>query len=175
MDRLDFDVVTTRTGDGGRTSTFSGQVAWKDDAVFGVLGDLDELSSWLGILKHLGPERDDLEVVQTRLMHLGSRVATAPDDPALERMQPVGAAQVEELERWERRLFDGGVVIRPQFVLPGASPRSAQADVARTVCRRAERRMVAFVRDGRPDLAPGARYLNRLSDVLYVLARSWEA
>jgi len=169
---MDFDLVTTRTGDGGKTSDYSGGVDWKDAPVFEVLGELDELSSWLGVLKHLGRSRDDLEVVQTRLMHLSSRIATTPGSPLAAGLPPFGSGQVDELEAWERRLLAGGVEIRPQFVLPGASPRSAQADVARTVCRRAERRLVAFVRDRRPDLAVGARYVNRLSDVLYILARS---
>jgi cob(I)alamin adenosyltransferase len=171
---IDFDLVTTRTGDGGKTSDFSGTVGWKDSPVFELLGDVDELNSWLGVLKHLGPQKSAIEKVQTTLLHLGSRIATDPASPLAAQLKPVGEHEVDELERWEKNLFDGGVKIRPQFVLPGASPRSAQADVARTVCRRAERKMVAFVRDGRPDLAPGARFLNRLSDVLFVLARSWD-
>lgn len=171
---IDFDLVTTRNGDGGKTSDYSGTVDWKDSPVFELLGDLDELNSWLGVLKHLGPPRAQLEAVQTVLLNLGSRVATAPSSPLATKLKAVGDPQIDDLERWERKLFDSGVKIQPQFVLPGASPRSAQADVARTVCRRAERKMVAFVRDGRPDLAPGARYLNRLSDVLFVLARSWD-
>lgn len=170
----EFDLVTTRTGDSGKTSDFTGAVDWKDAPVFAVLGDLDELSSWLGVLKHLGDARDDLEVVQTRLMHFSSRVATTPGSPLEAGLPPFGTSQVDELEAWEQRLLAAGAVIRPRFVLPGGSPRSAQADVARTVCRRAERRLVAFVRDERPDLAVGARYVNRLSDVLYILARLWD-
>lgn len=171
--KIDFDLVTTRTGDGGKTSDYSGTVDWKDAPLFELLGGLDELSSWLGVLKHIGGHRGDLEVVQSRLMALGSVAATNPESPLTANLRRITGTEIDELEAWEHRLLRG-VVIQPAFVLPGASPQSAQADVARTVCRRIERRMVAFVRDGRPDLAPGARYLNRLSDVLFILARSWD-
>jgi len=102
-------------------------------------------------------------------------VATSPASPLHPKLKPLTEADVEALEFWEKRLFDAGVVIRPAFVLPGATPQSAAVDVARTVCRRAERRMVAFIRtQGRPDLTAGSRYLNRLSDALFILARSME-
>lgn len=173
MKKIDFDLVTTRTGDNGKTSDFSGTVDWKDAPVFELLGDLDELSSWLGVVKHLGPHRDNLETVQSRLMAAGSLVATDPASPLFEKLRQITEDDVGTLEVWEKRMLDSGVEIGPAFVLPGATPRSAQVDVARTVCRRAERRMVTFVRDRpRPDLVPAARYLNRLSDALFILARS---
>lgn len=169
--KIDFDLVTTRTGDSGKTTDYSGGVDWKDAPIFELLGDLDELSSWLGVVKHLGAHRSDLEAVQSCLMALGSLVATAPSSPLAGSLRKVGDTEVTALEVWEKRMLKK-VEIQPAFVLPGATPESAQADVARTVCRRAERKMVAFVRDGRPDLVPGARYLNRLSDALFILARS---
>lgn len=170
---MDFDLVTTRTGDHGKTSTYSGTVDWKDAPIFEVLGDLDELNSWLGVLKHLGRYQSSLEKAQTTLLRLGSLVATAPESPLATTLSPVTEADVDRLELWEKHLFDDGVVIEPAFVLPGKSPASAQVDVARTVCRRAERHFIAFVRSGgRADLHAGSRFLNRLSDVLFILARS---
>ena len=172
---MDFDLVTTRTGDNGKTSNYSGSVDWKDAPVFEVLGDLDELSSWLGVLKHFGRYQATLEKVQAKLLHLGSQVATDPSSALAATLTLVTDADVDRLEVWEKHLFDDGVVIEPAFVLPGKTPQSAQVDVARTVCRRAERHFVAYVRHhGRADLHAGSRYLNRLSDVLFVLARSFE-
>jgi len=171
--------VTTRTGDGGRSSDYSGRQDWKDSAVFGVLGDIDELSSWLGLVKAEVPWRRwrtrAVETAQRKLQTLGSQVATAPGSPEAERIGRIPADDVDEIEGWERRLLDHGVAIKPVFVLPGATRRSAETDVARTVCRRAERSLVGFIRtQGRPDLQRGALYLNRLSDFLFLLARNRE-
>lgn len=172
---IDFDLVTTRTGDNGQSADYSGTVDWKDAPVFEVLGDLDELSSWLGLIKHFGRYEASLERVQTTLLAIGSLVATHPDSPLASALTKVTDADVDRLEVWEKRLFDDGVVIHPAFVQPGKTPRSARVDVARTVCRRAERHFVAYVRThGRSDLHAASRYLNRLSDVLFILARSWE-
>jgi cob(I)alamin adenosyltransferase len=147
--------------------------------MFGVLGDLDELGSWLGVLKHLGQSRRELEDAQRRLLTLGSLVAT---DPALDSRgavtSPVYAGlaritgdDVSTLEVWEKRLM-ARVEIQPQFVLTGGTKKAAWCDVARTVCRRAERSLVALIRsESRSDLTTGARWVNRLSDVLFVLAR----
>ena len=171
--KLDFDLVTTRTGDDGRSSDYSGTVDWKDAPVFEVLGDLDELGSWLGLIKHFGRYEVTLERIQTQLLDMGSLVATTPGSSLADALRRITDADVDKLELWEKHLFDDGVVIEPKFVLAGRSPRSARVDVARTVCRRAERHLVAFVRGGgRSDLHPSSRYLNRLSDCLFVFARS---
>jgi len=173
--KIDFDLVTTRTGDNGKTSDYSGSVDWKDAPVFAVLGDLDELNSWLGVIKHFGCYEPTLEKIQAKLLNLGSLVATDPRSKLGETLTPLTDADIDRLEVWEKHLFDDGVMIEPVFVLPGKTPQSAQADLARTVCRRAERGFVAFVRDhGRSDLHAASRYLNRLSDCLFVFARSLE-
>lgn len=175
MRKIDFDLVTTRTGDGGKTSDYSGTVDWKDAAVFDLLGDLDELNSWLGVVKHHAGDRGRLETIQAKLIDLGSLVATDPGSTLASGLRPVAETDVSWLELWEKALLDGGVEIRPAFVLPGGTEASAWTDVARTVCRRAERRLVRFIRDQpRPDLKGAAGYLNRLSDLLFILARSLE-
>jgi len=172
---IDFDLVTTRTGDNGKTSDYTGSVDWKDAPVFAVLGDLDELNSWLGVIKHFGCYETTLEKIQGKLLNLGSLVATAPHSPLATTLTLLTDADIDRLEVWEKHLFDDGVAIEPVFVLPGKTQQSALVDVARTVCRRAERGFVAFVRDqGRPDLHAASRYLNRLSDCLFVFARSLE-
>ena len=174
--KINFDLVTTRTGDDGKSSDYSGNVDWKDAPVFEVLGDLDELTSWLGVIKHFGHHRSTLEDIQQKLLDVGSLIATSPASALFTSLRQITEADIDTLELWEKKMLDSGVVIRPVFVLPGATPRSARVDVARTVCRRVERRLVAFMRERlRPDLRGPSRYLNRLSDGLFVLARSFES
>ena len=174
--KIDFDLVTTRTGDDGKSSDYSGSVDWKDAPVFEVLGDLDELTSWLGVIKHFGHHQPTLEDIQRKLLDAGSLIATSPASALFASLRLITDTDVDALEHWEKQMLDAGVVIRPVFVLPGATPRSARIDVARTVCRRVERRLVAFMRERqRPDLRGASRYLNRLSDGLFVLARSFES
>ena len=176
---IDFEQVTTRTGDGGRTSDYSGRQDWKSAPVFGLLGDLDELGSWLGVVKHLGSGRRPLEEAQRLLLTIGSLVATDPGlsaqgevtSPVYQKLTRVTGDDVEALEVWERALMSR-VQLKPHFVLTGGTKKAAWCDVARTVCRRAERSLVAFIRaEARVDLTTAARWINRLSDVLFVLAR----
>jgi ATP:cob(I)alamin adenosyltransferase len=169
-----FDLVTTKTGDGGRSSDYSGHTDWKDAPVFGLVGELDELGSWLGVCKHLGRGRKELEACQRVLLQMGALVATNPADARYAALARVDAEALEALERWEASLMSR-TTLKPVFVLVGGTRKSAWVDVARTVCRRAERTAVAFVRDqNRQDLVFSARWLNRLSDVLFVLARNYE-
>jgi len=169
-----FDLVTTKTGDGGRSSDYSGRTDWKDAPVFELLGELDELGSWLGVCRHLGRGRKELETCQRILLRIGALVATDPADERYSTLVPVDEAALEALEQWEAELMTR-TTLKPVFVLAGGTRKSAWVDVARTVCRRAERTAVAFVRaQNRPDLAPSSRWLNRLSDALFVLARNYE-
>ena len=132
---MDFEFVTTRTGDRGKSSDYSGTVGWKDEPVFETLGELDELNSWLGIIKHSSRHKPALEAIQSKLIDVGSLVATSPDSPLYAKLRPITDADIETLEAWEKQLLDAGVVIKPAFVLPGATPSSAAVDVARSVCR----------------------------------------
>jgi len=164
--------IYTRTGDGGQTRLASGAPVSKTDARVEAYGAVDELNACLGVarIQLTGPpELDDmLARVQNDLFDLGADLATparGKDDLR------ILDSQVERLEREIDRL-NGELQPLTSFVLPGGSPAAAALHVARTVCRRAERRAVALSeREGEPVSAPALRYLNRLSDLLFVAAR----
>ncbi|MFW5737855.1 MAG: ATP:cob(I)alamin adenosyltransferase [Spirochaetota bacterium] len=182
---LHFDQVTTRGGDTGDSSLFDGERRSKADPVFEALGDLDELGSWIGVLRARhrnaweGPLRDfdaELYEVQTVLQRVSALVACSPGTPAYARLEPLDGESVAALELREARLLRV-TRIEPVFVVPGADPVSAELDYARTLCRRGERRVVAVIRDParpRPDLHAAQHYVNRLSDYLFIAARTAE-
>lgn len=157
--------IYTRTGDAGTTGLADGSRLPKDAPRLECLGDLDELNSHIGLLlaQPLPAElRPCLEEIQHALFDLGG-------DLSLPGRDSVGQAQVDWLERW---LDHGNAGLPPlkEFILPGGSPAAAACHVARSVCRRCERRLTPLLRDG---LVPPAAYayVNRLSDLLFVLAR----
>jgi len=160
--------IYTRGGDKGRTSLFSGTRVEKDDARIEALGSLDELVAVLGVAKAVpGTEpavRQELETVQTELYLVMSDIAA---DAAGEPRLPVGATGRLELviDR-----HDADLPALTDFVIPGASPGSAALHQARAVCRRAERRVRSAARDHAVPQEVIA-YLNRLSDMLFVLSR----
>jgi cob(I)alamin adenosyltransferase len=150
--------VTTRSGDGGQTHLADGSALSKTDARIGALGDIDELNSFVGVLiTHL--ERADLQTlcleIQQELFDLGAHIATIGQVPA-----PLP----ERLEK-ELKALNSTLPPLAEFVLPGGSAASANAHVCRAVCRRAER--TAW----RAETTPAAVYLNRLSDLFFVMAR----
>jgi cob(I)alamin adenosyltransferase len=173
MSQLEFKRVVTRGGDRGESSLFSGERLPKDDLAFMVLGDLDETNACLGLAKHgVPPERTaELETCQAALGEIMGLAATS--DGSLAGRFDIGA-RLDWLERSLHTLMEATDL--PQFfVPPGATEASARLDLARTVCRRAERRLVALIRErGRDDLAACQNFVNRLSDYLYVLARHVE-
>ncbi len=159
--------IYTRSGDGGETSLFSGGRVSKTDPRIEAYGTVDELSSWLGLLSTEPlpegvPER--LASVQRALFEIGGRLADAEG-----RAAGAPAVDVTRLEAWIDEM-DGELPALKSFVLPGGCRAAALAHLARTVCRRAERRVVA-VGPGEPGVDEAVRYLNRLSDALFVLAR----
>lgn len=164
--------VYTRTGDGGTTSLVGGARVSKSSARLEAYGTVDELNAHIAVVlacQGVPPEQADvLGKVQHRLFNLGSELATEPES----KWQPKGIeeADVEMLEKAidsiEERLPRHN-----RFILPGGSMASAQTHVARTVARRAERRMVAMVEGGMPVSAHAMRFINRLSDYLFVLSR----
>lgn len=165
--------IYTRTGDAGQTGLFDGTRVSKADARVAAYGDVDELNAWLGLAKASLADTslaDIVEQIQRDLFALGSRLA----DPAHRIAERVAKAAVTEedvarLERWIDTLEAELPPLR-RFILAGGSPSGAALHVARTVCRRAERAIVGLGETAveRDVLA----YINRLSDLLFVLARA---
>ena len=163
--------IYTRTGDAGETSLFDGSRVSKADSRVDAYGDVDELNAWLGLVRanRLDTDLDQpLVRIQQDLFALGAQLAD-PRDRIAERVRKASLndADVERLEQVIDRLESELPPLR-RFILAGGSPAGAALHVARTVCRRAERRMVALTP------APEAvlvRYVNRLSDLLFVIAR----
>jgi cob(I)alamin adenosyltransferase len=160
--------IYTRTGDQGQTSLFGGARVPKNDARIEAYGTVDELSSHIGVARTtLVPAEVDaiLHQVQVDLFEVGAHLAS----PGTSRFPGVDAARIDELERaidaMERELPP-----LTTFILPGGSSGAAHQHVARTVCRRAERLVVAL-QDESPATISTIAYLNRLSDYLFVAAR----
>jgi cob(I)alamin adenosyltransferase len=157
--------IATRTGDDGTTGLGDGSRVAKDDARVAAMGDVDELNSVLGLLlTETLPEavRADLTDIQHDLFDLGGELC-------IPGYTMLAAAQVARLDA---RLahYNGELPRLAEFILPGGARTAALAHVARTVCRRAERAVVALARVQAVNEAP-RQYLNRLSDLLFVLAR----
>jgi cob(I)alamin adenosyltransferase len=164
--------VYTRQGDRGQTRLVGGQQLPKDDPRIEAYGAVDELNSQLGtvLAGEMGERcREMLARVQNDLFHLGSMLATLPEDRGRIPGPSVEERHVAELEAWIDEA-NGELAPLENFVLPGGTLAAARLHVARCVCRRAERRAVTAGRHG--DVPEAAiRYLNRLSDLLFVLSR----
>ena len=167
--------IYTKRGDDGTTGLLYGGRVSKSDAATEAYGTVDEAVAELGVARAQasGELAEELLRIQRELFVVGADLATNPDDR--DKLQPevslVTPAMVERLEGW----IDEEVERRPlpqEFIVPGANPLSAAIDVARSTVRRAERRTVAL-REAGAEVNPEAlRYLNRLSDLLFVLARA---
>jgi len=168
--------IYTKTGDRGETGLFAGPRVRKDDPRIEAYGTVDELNAVLGIARGqaLPPAIDDLVAeIQHQLFALGAELATP--DPDARGMRWTDAAAVERLEAAIDQ-FDGRLPPLAQFILPGGTRGAAYLHLARTVCRRAERRVVTLAGDPAVRLSPEVVvYLNRLSDLLFVLARAVNA
>jgi cob(I)alamin adenosyltransferase len=170
--------IYTKTGDDGTTGLLYGGRVAKDDLVTEAYGTTDEAVAALGLARALsedGTLADELLTVQRELFVVGADLATNPD--GRDRLEPEISLVTEQMvERLEQRI-DELVAERPlpdAFVVPGANEASAAIDVARSVVRRAERHVVTLESSGRTANPEVRRYLNRLSDLLFVLAR-WQA
>jgi cob(I)alamin adenosyltransferase len=156
--------IYTRTGDRGETSLFGGARVPKNDARIEAYGTVDELNSHLGVV--LAIEADaQLLAVQRDLFEIGAHLAS----PGTSRFAGVEASRIEELERGIDAM-ESELAPLKSFILPGGTSAAAQLHVARTVCRRAERLVVAL-NDGDTATQSSIAYLNRLSDYLFVAAR----
>ena len=164
--------IYTRTGDQGRTGLFGGARVDKDDPRVEAYGTVDATNAVIGTARSAGvpPAVDTLLAeLQADLFVLGAELACVPGREDMLKMRLIDHADVERLER----AIDTSEEALPRlksFVLPGGTPGAAALHLARTVCRRAERRLLSSSNDGevRAELSI---YLNRLSDLLFVLAR----
>jgi cob(I)alamin adenosyltransferase len=175
--------VYTRTGDQGTTRLVGGQEVPKNHVRIASYGTIDELNAVLGLVRTFNQRsgaaaeavaRIDgmLHRIQNDLFNVGSDLATRPQD-RWEGMFRVGTDDVARLEGWIDELNEDVGPLR-EFILPGGGPVGAFLHQARTVCRRAERELVALMH-AEPDVGDGPmRYVNRLSDLLFVLGR-WAA
>jgi cob(I)alamin adenosyltransferase len=164
--------VYTRTGDDGSTALGGGQRVPKDALRIEAYGTVDELSSVIGaaIAARLNPVLEAaLLPLQNELFHLGSDLCYVEEDKAKRPVPRIEERHVAALETLMDRLSKELAPLE-NFVLPGGSAGAAWLHVARTVCRRAERRVVALARAEKVG-EHAVRYLNRLSDALFVMAR----
>ena len=165
-------LIYTRTGDKGKTSLVGGTRVPKTHVRLEAYGTVDELNSQLGLLYTYLTEEDDRKSilwVQHKLFSVGSYLATDQNNTTL-RMESQIAD--EDIHRLERAIDEVDALLPPlkAFVIPGGSRGSAVCQVCRTVCRRAERRILAMA-DGHEVTENVSAYINRLSDYLFVLAR----
>jgi len=172
--------IYTGTGDRGKTSLFSGERVSKANERIEAYGDMDELNSIIGALAaSLGPAYsepvEELQHIQADLFTISALLATTPDSPSMDTIAAIAQEQIEFLEM----SIDRMVAALPElkgFILPGGHPTAAWAHMARTVCRRAERRIIRFLDASFKIQAPDSYqraliYINRLSDYLFVVAR----
>ena len=157
----------TKTGDGGTTGLVGGRRLEKDHVQIASYGDVDELNACLGVAAQAadGMLRQRIEVIQQRLFDLGAHLADGREDPQIQ----LDDEDVAQLEQWVDEALDGLPVLT-SFVLPGGGELSARLHVARVVCRRAERTVLAASRLV-PRSPMALRYLNRLSDLLFAWSR----
>lgn len=169
--------IYTRTGDQGETRLATGETVLKFDLRVEAYGAVDELNAVIGLARLTGAGREPVDAmlgrIQNELFDLGADLAT-PDRPA----KPLGFealrildGQVDRLER-EIDLLNADLSALTSFILPGGDPLACHLHLARTVCRRAERVAVRLAQTPEePVSAPALKYLNRLSDLLFVMAR----
>ena len=177
-----FESVTTKAGDEGKTSLGNGERRYKSETIFELLGNLDELSSNLGLLKlqFVGKnlEQDiptQIKEIQATLLSIGALVANpgvSNDDQVIVHRNEGVKLALSNLENWEQSLLEGFNF--EGFILAGSALIPAWFDLSRTVCRRVERSLVRYVHESYTEqLRPSLAFINRLSDYLWVGGRYW--
>ena len=165
--------IYTRTGDGGTTALFGGARVAKDEARVEAYGTVDELNAVLGLVRAAGPDPEldaQLERLQGELFECGADLADPTAGTAPDRPLRIQQSHIDRLER-EIDAFMAQVPALNRFVLPGGCEVAARLHLARTVARRAERRVVTAAAAGGVDPLL-LKYLNRLSDWLFAAARA---
>jgi cob(I)alamin adenosyltransferase len=172
--------IYTKTGDEGETSLFGGVRVPKDDARVRAYGEVDELNAAIGVAMALEPRAFEsalLESIQRDLFTVGAELAT-PDPAKMHKALSRSGAAIggSDVGALEDVIDNHEAKLKPlkNFILPGGTPKAAAFHLARTVCRRAERAVVTLSRNEKINPAI-IHYLNRLSDLLFVLARAVNA
>ncbi|MHC1779309.1 MAG: cob(I)yrinic acid a,c-diamide adenosyltransferase [Bacteroidales bacterium] len=161
--------VYTKTGDKGKTSLVGGERVSKDDPRVNAYGCVDELISHIALLRADAfgePFHENLRRIQSNLMLVAAHLASGPD--AAQRLKPFDPAEIEFLEHQIDKMTSG-LPEQNAFILPERPRVAAECHIARTVCRRAERASISIMTEPRVEVS--VKYLNRLSDYLYVYAR----
>jgi cob(I)alamin adenosyltransferase len=164
--------IYTKTGDSGETALLGGKRVSKADPRVAAYGEVDELNAWLGLVRSIGSDAGlaaMLERIQRDLFAIGARLAD-PGSQVAHRVAKTAVTgdDVKRLEDWID-LLESEVPVLRRFILAGGSRAGASLHVARTICRRAERTVVSL---GTEHVEPEILvYLNRLSDLLFVMAR----
>jgi cob(I)alamin adenosyltransferase len=173
--RLAINRVYTRQGDAGETGLAGGQRVAKDSRRIEAYGTVDELNSFVGLARDAAASDPAVSVlsdillrIQHELFNLGSILATLPED-VHSRQARITEAEIVQLEAEMDKMNEELPALR-SFVLPGGSRLNAELHVCRTVCRRAERAVVALAREEQVP-AEAAKYLNRLGDAFFVWSR----
>jgi cob(I)alamin adenosyltransferase len=163
--------IYTKTGDAGETGLFGGARVPKDDLRVAAYGTVDELNAALGLARTQAHEElaPVLERLQSDLLVLGAELACVPEKTDRLGLELIGDVDVERLEQQIDRC-ESELVPLKNFILPGGSATAAHLHLARTICRRAEREVLTLSRGTEVRLTARV-YLNRLSDLLFVLAR----
>lgn len=175
--------VYTGTGDQGKTSLFSGERVKKNHDRVEAYGELDELNSFLGGISASLPENsskehlaviNEIREIQSDLLGIGAVLATTPGSPAFKSLKKFDKEKSRQLEQAIDRM-DEKLPQLKSFILPGGHISSAWAHIARTVCRRVERRIISLEQDENRGAMVSFEdilvYINRLSDYLFVLGR----
>ncbi len=176
MKKIDnYKTISTTTGDKGTSKNYSNEVLSKSDILFDVLGNIDELSCLLGIVYHQTEHKDEIKHIQKTLQYISSLVATTDKDVRENDLIQITASDIMILELREKTLI-AKTNLNPVFILPGSdtSVVGSYYDLSRSIARRAERSLVKFIeKNQRDDLDFCMKYLNRLSDLLFLYARSF--
>lgn len=172
----DANIISTKKGDKGYSKNYSNESIKKTDILFDVIGNIDELSSLLGLTYHYVDYKDALKEIQRHLQDVMSLIATNPDSKNYNKLNLITDKHISYLEFLETDVLKETNIL-PVFVLPGSESTkgSAYLDLSRSVTRRVERYLNRFVDiNNRDDLELSKAYLNRLSDLLYIMARSYD-
>lgn len=162
--------IYTRTGDDGTTGLGDGSRTAKDSRRVEAFGTVDELNSVIGVLIAALRGPGGQEELASLLLDIQHHLFDLGGELCIPESEMITDAHIERLEQELDRLNESLPELK-EFILPGGSPAAAQAHLARTVCRRAERRLIALARH-EPVNEPAIRFLNRLSDLLFVIART---